>query len=499
MAKHVVIVGGGTAGSVLASRLSEEDCFQVTLLELGPDDSAYDAAVLDPARAPEAWLGEQPVALTAMEGGNGFIPMLQGRMLGGTSAVNGLATLRGLPEDYDGWAAAGLDGWGWADVVETFRAAESDKDFGDSPLHGSTGPLPVRRWRREEMGRAQLAFYDGMVESGQQVVPDINDRSQLPGIGIFPVTIDDNGNRVTTSLAYLPTSVRARDNLAIRTGAEVTAILFDGSRAMGVKLASGEEVIADEIVVAAGALWTPYLLMRSGVGPGAHLAEHGIRVHSDLPVGETMSDHIGPGIRYQHEGPRGGSAGPAQSLLIGASDGVNPDYHLFPIAPPLGDGPTEFVVAAFLLRSSGKGKVKLGNSVGDGPVVTVPPLPVDGLDRLQDAFTRLAAWESSPAATALGCVQVEPMDLTAQAAPALALERFTVSYGHMAGTCPMGSVLDANCRVLGLAGLRVADASAMPTIPSGNTYLGCVMIAERIAGKMKGEMIGEFRVSRTRA
>ena len=110
-------------------------------------------------------IGMQPVAITPMAFGPGVIPMLQGRMLGGTSAVNGLATLRGLPEDYDGWHASGLTGWAWQDVMDTFIAAESDADFGDSPIHGDRGPLPVRRWRRDEMGRAQLAFYDGMIET----------------------------------------------------------------------------------------------------------------------------------------------------------------------------------------------------------------------------------------------------------------------------------------------------------------------------------------------
>ncbi|MEM1435156.1 MAG: GMC family oxidoreductase N-terminal domain-containing protein [Pseudomonadota bacterium] len=487
--KHVVIVGGGTAGSVLAARLSENKGFKVTLLELGPDDDAYDGAVLDPARAPEAWLGAPPVAMTPMTNGAGIIPMLQGRMLGGTSAVNGLATLRGLPEDYDGWAAAGLDGWGWQDVVATFKAAETDHDFPTSPLHGSTGPLPVRRWRRDEMGRAQIAFLDGMVEAGAPSVTDINDRSQLPGIGVFPVTIDQQGNRVTTSLAYLTAAVRARDNLTIRTGAEVTRLNVDGHTVTGVVLADGTELAADEVVVTAGALWTPNLLMRSGIGPARHLAEHGIAVCRDLPVGETLSDHIGPGLRYRHDGPRGGTAGPAQSLLIGASDGSNVDYHLFPIAPPPGAGPTEFVIAAFLLRSSGRGSVRLGDGPSEGPIVTVPPLPDDGLARLRDAFDRLAAWEQSPAAAVLGCTPVEPLDLRAADAPAVALERFTVSYGHMTSTCPMGSVLDANCRVAGMVGLRVADASAMPTIPSGNTYLGCVMIAERVASKMKAEPV----------
>lgn len=485
--KHIIVVGGGTSGSVLAARLSEDAHLKITLLEIGADDDSYDAGVLNPARAPEAWLGMQPVAISPMAYESGAIPMIQGRLLGGTSAVNGLATLRGLPEDYDGWAAAGHSGWGWNEVVETFIAAETDRDFGPSPIHGGHGPLPVRRWRRDEMGRAQLAFYDGMMELGARKVDDINDRSQLPGLGIFPVTIDDNARRVTTSRAYLTPEVRARENLTIRTKTEVKSLIIDVRRVKGVVLSSGETIEGDEVVVTAGALWTPNLLMRSGIGPARHLADHDIKAVVDLPVGETMSDHIGPGLRYRHDGPRGGTAGPAQSLLIGASNGVDIDYHAFPIAPPPGDGPTEFVLAVFLLRSSGRGSVRLAENPGDGPIVTAPPLPNDANERLHHAFKRIAAWESSSAANALGCTAFEPLDLNDPGAPAIARERFTISYGHMTSTCPMGGVLDADCRVLGMEGLRVADASMMPTIPSGNTYLGCVMVAERIARKMMAE------------
>ncbi len=482
--KHIIIVGGGTAGSVLASRLTEQQNIAVTLLEAGPDDSSYPGSILEPPKASENWLGAENIPMTPMLFGEQLIPTVQGRMLGGTSAVNGMATLRGLPEDYDSWQAAGLNGWGWQDVIETFKAAETDLDFMDSDLHGNQGPLPVRRWRREEMGHAQVAFQDGMAETGVPPITDINDRSQLPGLGVFPVTINQQGNRVSTSLAYLNASVRERDNLNIRTNAEVEKIQLDGSRAVGVLLKEGEALTADEIVVTSGALWTPNLLMRSGIGPAEHLTEHGITVNCDLPVGETMSDHIGPGIGYQHDGPRGGTAGPAQSLYIGASDGVNPDYHLFPIASSLTDGPTNFLMAVFLLRSSGLGSVKLGENSDSAPIVTVPPLPDDGIDRLRHGFQRVAAWEQTAAFKSLGCTQGNPIDLRAKDAVETALAQLTVSYGHMTSTCPMGSVLDADCRVLGVDGLRVADASAMPTIPSGNTYLGCVMIAERIAKKM---------------
>jgi len=443
----------------------------------------------------------------------------------GPPPVNGLATLRGQPADYDAWADAGLEGWGWDDVANTFIAAERDMDFGTSPIHGSDGPLPVRRWRKDELSRSQAAFYEGMIETGQPAAADINDPSQLPGIGIFPVTIDEQAQRVTTSLAYLSDEVRARDNLQIRTHAEVATIEIDDGRAKGVVLVSGEEIAADEVVLAAGALWSPTMLLRSGVGPEGHLAEHGIKVHADLPVGSTMSDHLGAGILYRHDGPRGGIAGPAQVVLVGASNGKDVDYHLMPISlhdpqknpltfrekvklfsqsknanpnPGLktvlgamkflvlpSSGATLFMLAVFLLRSSGRGSVRLGSTPAAGPTVVAPPLPEDAPQRLRHAFDQLAAWERSAAFQALKLKPVFPHDLGAPDAVATALERNTMSYGHMVGTCPMGPVLDADCRVHGIPNLRVADASVMPTIPCGNTYLGCVMVAERIARKMK--------------
>ncbi|MEM9514983.1 MAG: GMC family oxidoreductase N-terminal domain-containing protein [Actinomycetota bacterium] len=485
--QHVAIVGGGTAGCVLAARLSESPDFHVTLLEAGGDDSTYDEVLLDPSRTPEAWSGHAPAAFSLMQGPPADVAVFQGRVLGGTSAANGLATLRGLPVDYDGWAAMGLNGWAWDDVVDTFIAAERDLDFGESPLHGDTGPLPVRRWRREEHSRAQRAYIDGMTALGESTVADINDASQLPGIGVFPATIDDNARRVSTSLAYLPPSVRARENLTIRTGADAAAIAMEDGRATGVVLSSGEHVAADEVVVSCGTLWTPQLLMLSGIGPADHLEEHGIDVIANLPVGSTMSDHLGPAIPYVYDGPETATGGPAQALLVGASNGHDIDYHAFPITATPIDGQAQFLLSVFLLRSGGDGTVRLSGSREAGPLVTLPSLPDDAPDRFRHAFDKLVAWQGTAAFAELGAEQVEPLDLTADDAVQQALERHLLSYAHMVGTCPMGTVLDADCRVHCVDGLRVTDGSVMPTIPSGNTYLGCVMIAERVAAKMIAE------------
>ena len=484
---HVVVVGGGTSGCVLAARLSESNRFTVTLLEVGADDSTYDDILLTPQRTPEAWAGHAPAAFSVMEGQPADVAVFQGRVLGGTSAANGMATLRGLPVDYDHWASLGLDGWSWRDVEDTFIAAERDVDFGTSPLHGDSGPLPVRRWRREEHSRAQAAFLDGMRALDERPVADINDASQLPGIGVFPATIDDDARRVSTSLAYLTPTVRARENLTIRTGCDVTAVTLDGTLATGVTLRSGEYIAADEVVVACGTLWSPDLLMRSGIGPADHLAEHDIAVVADLPVGSTMSDHLGPAIPYVYDGPEPATGGPAQALLVGASNGVDIDYHAFPItALPL-EGRPRFLLTVFLLRSGGDGTVRLGDDRDAGPRVTLPSLPSDAHTRLRHAFDKLVAWHETDAFAQLGAEQVDPIDLTAEDAIPSALERHLLSYAHMVGTCPMGPVLDADCRVHGIDGLRVTDGSVMPTIPSGNTYLGCVMVAERIAAKMKAE------------
>lgn len=484
--RSILIVGAGTSGCVLAARLSESSALSVTLLESGDGDD-YGDEILNPARAQEVWSTFANSTFVPMDGPAGKIPMLQGRIMGGTSAINYLATVRGQPDDYDGWAAAGLPGWGWSEVSRYFVAAERDLDFCESPIHGDSGPLAVSRWKSEEHSAFQAAFAEGMRQVGVNPVADINDPTQLPGIGAFPATLHPSRHRMTTSTAYLTADVRSRRNLTIRTGVAATRLLIVDGRAVGVELDNGEEMLADEIVLAAGAIGSPTLLMRSGIGPREQLAARGLPVHADLPVGSTMSDHLGTALVYHHDEPSEAVGGPAQSVLVGASDGKNIDYHAFPTPSMDREDKATFMLLVYLLRSTGRGGVVLDDDPSAPPVVTAPPLPDDVDDRLGHAFHQIAAWERSPAAQSIGCRRVVPDDLTAPTAVADALSRMTLSYGHMVGTCPMGDVLDARGRVHGIPGLRVADASAMPAIPAGNTYLGCVMVAERIAELIKSD------------
>lgn len=480
---HVIVIGAGTAGSVLAARLSEDPELLVTLLEAGPTDD-YGAAVLDPSRAPEVWSTLANATMTTMSSSAGPIPMVQGHIIGGTSAINYMATVRGQPEDYDAWEASGLPGWGWSAVLKDFIAAEKDLDFGPSPIHGDAGPLTVSRWKPAEHTPFQLAFAEGLRQVGAPVVEDVNDPDQLPGIGVFPATLDAARRRMTTSTAYLTSDVRARPNLDIRSMTSVSVIVISEGRAVGVVLDTGQEITAEDIVVACGALGSPTLLLRSGIGPADQLTAHGITVHADLPVGSTMSDHLGAALAYHHDAPRNATGGPAQPVLIGASDGKHIDYHVFPTVSPIPGDTATSLLLALLLRSTGRGSVTLADNPDDAPVITAPPFPDDVEIRLGHAFRQIAAWERSPAAREIDCQPVDPHDLTAPGAVAEALARMTISYGHMVGTCPMGSVLDADCRVRGIEGLRVVDASSMPIIPAGNTYLGCVMVAERVAQSM---------------
>jgi choline dehydrogenase len=472
--------------------LSEDPARRITLLESGRDDRAYDSSILKPSKAHEVWAGSPWVERYVMRQVDGpDLAMVAGRALGGTSAVNYLATVRGQPADYDRWAASGLSGWSWSDVQSTFVGCETDVDFPDSPIHGSAGPLVVRRWTRAEHASYQTAFIDGLERLGVPFTADLNDPSTLPGVGVFPATVDPVIlDRLTVSRAYLKDTVRTRSNLVLRCGASVERILIEGSRAVGVRLGDGEEVRADQTIVAAGAFGSPALLLRSGVGSADQLGALGIDVAVDLPaVGTNYQDHIGAVLTYQLDEPAPLRGSPAQTVWVAAgSDGV--DVHVFPTPLDSGEGgSTLFAVLVFLLRVSGRGELTLTTAdPGVAPSIRAPSATASDLARLAPVLEVLAAWEQTPEFRSLGARRVHPTgSLDGPDATSIVWSGPRTSYGHQVGTCAMGAdgdpraVLDARCRLRGIEGLAVVDASAMPSIPAGNTYLGCVMMAERYA------------------
>ena len=521
-----IVVGGGSAGAVMAARLSEDRSAQVVLLEAGPDWRSADAPAglrsmngwraLDPGTClPFQWEGIESRRTAAQD----RRPHLRGRGLGGSSAVNGMIAIRAMPDDYDTWAAAGCPGWSYDDMLPYLRRMEDDADFGDAPYHGRGGPIPVTRLPQDEWGPVDRALRDGARALGHAWCDDHNAPA---GTGVSPYGITArHGARVSTNDGYLEPA-RPRENLRIVGSATVDRVLIDGGRVRGVRARVGGEwtdVHADRVVLCAGAIHSPAILLRSGVGPDGTVAR--------LPVGHGMQEHplalfwlqlredALPGIddrqtncclRYS-SGLEG--AGENDMMVVAVNQTLASDEIDAALAGEGGGtwggvsggervGPG--LLCVWVNQTESRGVLALASPDPDvHPVIDQNQLSArSDLVRMRDGIRRALELLDTPAFK--GVVDRVGIDATGRGVDQLASDDDIDAWllatvgdtAHICGTCHMGdpddptTVVDPLGRVLGLEGLWVADASVFPTVPRANTNLPTIAAAERLSDFVRG-------------
>lgn len=493
-----IVVGAGASGSRVANRLSASPDKTVLLLEAGGADD--NPAIADMGGFVSLWGSEIDWKFPTTDqpglGGRSLI-INQGKVLGGSTAINAMMYVRGNPANYDQWNALGADGWSWADVLPVFKRLEN-YEGGASEYHGVGGPIPVRDcpdpvMRSEAFMKAAVALgFDGPYW-------DSNAARQENGAGLIQFHVNPDGTRASAASLFIH-SIQNRPNFSLQTGASVTRILFEGQRAVGVEYVQAGQTrqarASREVIVCGGAFLSPKLLMLSGVGPAEQLQALGIPVVADLPgVGQNLQDHVQLPVVFMTKVNL-----PHTTLLTGnvlfvrtrpGSQAAVPDMQInftpsvpAALAPILNIPVPACIFLPILVQPFSRGQVRLHSADPlDAPLIDPAYLtqPAD-LQAFKEVVRIIREMACTPAFAEMNAAELAP-------GPEADLEGYIRSQSstlwHPAGTCKIGqdrlAVVDPQLRVYGVQGLRVADASVMPTVTSGNTVAACFMIGDRAA------------------
>jgi len=487
-----VIVGGGSAGCVLAANLSANPSTNVLLLEAGPDwrspDASPELRSLNPARIVAQEKFDQfqwPRLVAARVAGQTRRLFWRGRGLGGSSTINGMIAIRPLPNDWDRW---GQPGWSHDDVLPALQRIENDVDFGHKPYHGNDGPLPIFRMPFEQWGPVDRALWDAAADLGYPVCDDHN---ALAGTGVSPYAINadpDTRQRVSTNDAWLEPA-RDRPNLTVIGDALVDKVLLNNERAIGVRVRINDEwtdVVGDEILLTAGAVHSPAILLRSGVGPEV-----------GLPVGQGLQDHANAILFIDYRPGHGpetiddrhtncclrytsglGDAGENDMMVVTMNHSARSERG--------------GLLVGWVNQSFSRGSLRLSSADPDDQPVIDENMLADAVDleRLRDAtrrmidLTRQSAFDTISSRISVDFRGTPLTALDSDSAIDEWLRATSADAQHICATAAMGTVVDPDCRVLGHEGLRVIDASVFPEVPRANTHLMVLALADEMSNRL---------------